>query len=129
MTTFRIRRAAVAAGAALLTLTACSSGTDTNEDKGAAISQIMDELQGSVSGLPVVEQAPLLDCWRTGLQGFSTDELVTLRDAGAIPDVADGWEPISDAIPADLNEKAQQWYDTCAPNSTAPVEDVELQAP
>ena len=110
-------------------LTACSSGSNANEDRGAATSQIMGELQGSVSGLPVVEQAPLLDCWRDGLQGFSTDELVTLRDAGAIPDVADGWEPISDALPADLNEKAQQWYDTCAPNSTAPVGNVELQAP
>ncbi len=118
MTTNRIAQALAAAGAALLVLTACSSGSDDDADKGAVIEQIMGELQGSVSGLPVIEQEPILDCWSSGLQDFTTDELVTLRDAGAIPAVADGWEPIGDEIPADLNAKAQKWYDTCVPTST-----------
>ncbi len=122
-----IAQALAATGAALLVLTACSSGSDANADKGAVIAQIMGELQGSVSGLPVIEQEPLLDCWNSGLQDFTTDELVTLRDAGAIPAVADGWEPIGDEIPADLNAKAQKWYDTCVP--TDPNADVEPVTP
>jgi hypothetical protein len=122
-----ISQALAATGAALLVFTACSSGSDANVDKGVVIAQIMGELQGSVSGLPVIEQEPLLDCWNSGLQDFTTDELVTLRDAGAIPAVADGWEPIGDEIPADLNAKAQKWYDTCVP--TDPNVDVEPVTP
>ena len=118
MTPTRIAQALAATGAALLVLTACSSGSDANVDKGAVIAQIVGELQGSVSGLPDVEQKPILDCWSNGLQDFTTDELVTLRDAGAIPAVVDGWEPIGDDIPADLNAKAEKWYNTCVPTST-----------
>ncbi len=123
MTTTRRFNAVAATGAALLMLTACSSSSDANEDnadvdKGVVIEQILGELQGSVSGLPVASQAPILECWSDGLQGFSTGELVTLRDAGAIPAVVDGWEPIGDVISDGLNEKAEQWYSTCVP--TAP---------
>jgi hypothetical protein len=127
MTTSRMFQALAVTGAALFMLTACSSSSDTNVDKGAVISQIVGELQGSVSGLPVADQAPILECWSSGLEGFSTDELVTLRDAGSIPDVVDGWDPISDDIPADLNEKAEQWYNTCVPPD--PVADIEPATP
>ena len=63
-------------------------------------------------------QTPTLECWSSGLQGFSTDEFVTVRDAGAITAVVDGWEPVGDVISDGLNEKAEHRSNTCFP--TAP---------
>lgn len=95
MTRSRLATTAIAAAAAaLLTLTAC--GGSSSSDNSAIVDELMAEIGDE--GMP----AGASDCIRSGLSGFSTEELTALRDGETDADV-----------PAELQTKVVELLTGC----------------
>lgn len=84
-----------AAAAALLTLTACGGGSSTTDN-----SALVDELMAEIGDEGMPEGAS--ECIRSGLSGFSTEELTALRDGETDADV-----------PVELQEKVVSLLTGC----------------
>ena len=89
--------AMAAAAAALLTLTACGGGGGSSTTDNSAL---VDELMAEIGDEGMPEGAS--ECIRTGLSGFSTEELTALRDGDTDSDV-----------PAALQEKVVALLTDC----------------